>query len=128
MFGERFILPSRLDPRIVARHHRPMNVVDLAVRLDSFFHVDRFASDDFEAIVEFCQEAGIPIAEYATQAFLHRFNGLMLHNAEEVRRVFTLVFPSGGGCGAQTIERLRTPARQAAPAGRRKTTWRRQHS
>jgi putative NIF3 family GTP cyclohydrolase 1 type 2 len=71
-----------------------MKTADLAVHLDSFFHVDRFASDDFEAIVEFCQEAGIPIGDYATPAFLHRFNGLMLNNAEEVRRVFTLVFPS----------------------------------
>jgi len=71
-----------------------MKTADLAVHLDSYLHVDRFASDDFEIIVEFCQEAGIPIAEYATPAFLHRFNGLMLNNAEEVRRVFTLVFPS----------------------------------
>ena len=71
-----------------------MKTADLAVRLDSFFHVDRFASDDFAAIIEFCQEADIAIQEYATPAFLHRFNGLMLHNADEVRRVFTLVFPS----------------------------------
>ena len=94
MFGEHFILPSHLDPRTVARHHRPMDTADLAVRLDSFLHVDRFASDDFEAIVEFCQEAGLPIAKYATAGFLHRFNGLMLHNADRVERVFTLVFPS----------------------------------
>jgi len=71
-----------------------MKTADLAVRLDSFFHVERYPSDDFAVIVEFCQEAGIPIQEYATPAFLHRFNGLMLHNAEEVPRVFTLVFPS----------------------------------
>jgi putative NIF3 family GTP cyclohydrolase 1 type 2 len=71
-----------------------MKTADLAVRLDSFFHIERFPSDDFAAIVEFCQEAGIPIAEYATPAFLRRFNGLMLHNADRVERVFTLVFPS----------------------------------
>ena len=94
MFGEHFVLPTRLDPRTAARHHRPMNTADLAVHLDSYLHVDRFPSDDFEIIVEFCQEAGIPIAEYATPAFLHRFNGLMLHNADRVERVFTLVFPS----------------------------------
>src|SRR3990172_5695654 len=66
----------------------------VCVRLDSFFHVERYPSDDFSVIVEFCQEAGIPIQEYATPAFLHRFNGLMLHNADRVERVFTLVFPS----------------------------------
>jgi len=71
-----------------------MNTADLAVHLDSYLHVERFPSDDFAAIVEFCQEAGIPIAEYATPPFLHRFNGLMLQNADRVERVFTLVFPS----------------------------------
>ena len=71
-----------------------MKTADLAVRLDSYFHVERFPSDDFAVIIEFCQEAGIPIQEYATPAFLHRFNGLMLNNADEVRRVFTLIFPS----------------------------------
>jgi putative NIF3 family GTP cyclohydrolase 1 type 2 len=71
-----------------------MKTADLAVRLDSFFHVERYPSDDFAVIVEFCQEAGIPIQEYATPAFLHRYNGLMLSNTEEVLRVFTLVFPS----------------------------------
>ena len=63
-----------------------MNTADLAVRLDSSLHVDRFASDDFEIIVEFCQEAGIPIGEYATPAFLHRFNGVMLNNVDEEHR------------------------------------------
>jgi len=71
-----------------------MKTADLAVRLDSFLHVERYPSDDFAAIIEFCLEADIAIQEYATPAFLHRFNGLMLHNADRVRRVFTLVFPS----------------------------------
>jgi putative NIF3 family GTP cyclohydrolase 1 type 2 len=73
-----------------------MKTVELALRLDDYLHLDRFHSDDFEAIIEFCQEAGIPIAEYATATFLHRFNGLMLNNADEVERVYTLVFPSDG--------------------------------
>jgi len=63
-----------------------MNTADLAVRLDSSLHVDRFPADDFEIIVESCQEAGIRIAEYATPAFLHRFNGVMLNNADEEHR------------------------------------------
>jgi putative NIF3 family GTP cyclohydrolase 1 type 2 len=71
-----------------------MKTADLAVKLDDFFHLDRFHSDDFGAIIDFCQEENIPIAEYATATFLHRFNGLMLNNADDVERVFTLVFPS----------------------------------
>lgn len=71
-----------------------MNTTDLAVRLDEFFHLNRFHTDDFAAIIECCLEETIPIADYATPTFLHRFNGLMLNNAEDVERVFTLVFPS----------------------------------
>ncbi|MEX0800606.1 MAG: Nif3-like dinuclear metal center hexameric protein [Dehalococcoidia bacterium] len=71
-----------------------MNTADLTVQLDAFFHLDRFHTDDFAAIIEFSLEADIPIADYATATFLHRFNGLMLNNADSVERVFTLVFPS----------------------------------
>ena len=71
-----------------------MKTADLAQRLDEHFHLDRFESDDFAIIVEFSHEAGVPIEEYATAAFLRRFNGLMLDNGDEVRRVFTAVFPS----------------------------------
>ncbi len=71
-----------------------MKTADLAVRLDSFFHVERYPSDDFALIIEFCREAEVPIEQYATPAFLLRFNGLMLDNSDEVGRVFTLVFPS----------------------------------
>ena len=46
---------------MTGRYNRPMKTADLAVRLDSFFHVERYPSDDFSVIVEFCQEAGIPI-------------------------------------------------------------------
>ena len=71
-----------------------MNTADLTARLDDYFHLDRFATDDFAILPEFCREAAIPIEEYATPAFLQRFNGLMLDNTGEVGRVYTLVFPS----------------------------------
>ena len=71
-----------------------MRTGDLAARLDSFFHLERYESDDFEAIISFSYEAGIPIERFARPEFLTRFNGLMLDNSGEVTRVFTLVFPS----------------------------------
>jgi len=71
-----------------------MRTGDLAARLDSFFHLERYESDDFEAIISFSYEAGIPIERFARPEFLTRFNGLMLENSDEVTRVFTLVFPS----------------------------------
>ncbi len=70
-----------------------MDTADLVARLDSFLHLDRYHSDDFAAIIDFCREAAIPIQDYATPAFLERFNGLMLDNSDRVERVFTLVFP-----------------------------------
>jgi len=71
-----------------------LNTTDLAARLDTFFHLDRYASDDFAEIVPFSHEAGIPIEEYVHPAFLKRFNGLAFDNATEVSGIFTLVFPS----------------------------------
>ena len=71
-----------------------MKIADLAARLDDHFHLDRFATDDFEFILTSCRDEGIPIEDYATPAFLKRFNGLMLDNSNDVARVFTLVFPS----------------------------------
>ena len=71
-----------------------MNAADLAAQLDDYFHLDRFPTDDFAILPDFCRKAGIRIEEYATPAFLQRFNGLMLDNTGEVDRVFTLVFPS----------------------------------
>ncbi|KKK72647.1 hypothetical protein LCGC14_2901780 [marine sediment metagenome] len=71
-----------------------MNAADLAAQLDNHFHLDRFPTDDFAVLPQFCREAAIPIQEYATASFLERFNGLMLDNADQIARVFTLVFPS----------------------------------
>lgn len=71
-----------------------MRLSELAARLDDFLHLDRFPTDDFAVLPDFCREAGIPIERYATPTFLERFNGLMLDNADEVSRVYTLVFPS----------------------------------
>ena len=71
-----------------------MKAAELVARLDDYFHLRRYQSDDFAVIVDFCREAGIPLEEYATASFLQRFNGLMLDNAEEIRQVFCLVFPS----------------------------------
>ena len=50
MFGEHFVLPTRLDPRTAARHHRPMMTADLAVHLDSSLHIERFAADVAPAV------------------------------------------------------------------------------
>jgi putative NIF3 family GTP cyclohydrolase 1 type 2 len=71
-----------------------MNAADFATQLDNHLHLDRFPTDDFAILPQFCREAAIPIEEYATASFLKRFNGLMLDNADQFARVFTLVFPS----------------------------------
>ena len=75
-------------------HNRPVNARDLVSRLDEYLRIDGYEGEDFAIIVEFSHEAGVPIEEYATTEFLRRFNGLMLDNTGEVRRLFTLVFPS----------------------------------
>jgi putative NIF3 family GTP cyclohydrolase 1 type 2 len=75
-------------------YNAPMRTADIAARLDDFFRVDAFPSADFEEIVQFCDEAGIPLAEFATPTFMRRHNGLMLANAYEVQVVYTVVFPS----------------------------------
>jgi len=71
-----------------------MNTGDLAARLDDFFRLDAYPPDDFAEIEDFSREAGISIERYATPEFIRRHNGLMLHNADEVERVYTLVFPA----------------------------------
>ena len=71
-----------------------MRTADVAANLDDFFHIDDYPPEDFAEIVEFCDDAGIPLAQYATPAFMRRHNGLMLANAAEVQPVYTLVFPS----------------------------------
>lgn len=71
-----------------------MDTADLTARLDSFFHLERYESDDFETIIPHSHDAGIAIEDYATPDFLRRFNGLMLNNSDRVERVFTIVFPS----------------------------------
>lgn len=71
-----------------------MRATDLVARLDEYFHLERYSTDDFAAIIDFCRETGIPIEDYATPQFLTRFNGLMLDNTDEVPQVFCLVFPS----------------------------------
>jgi putative NIF3 family GTP cyclohydrolase 1 type 2 len=73
--------------------NKPVNTADLAARLDRFFRLDAYPPDDFSEIEEFSREAGIPLERYATPEFMRRHNGLMLHNADEVERVYTLVFP-----------------------------------
>ena len=71
-----------------------MRTADVAARLDDFFRLDDYPPEDFAEIVEFCDDAGIPLAQYATPGFMRRHNGLMLANAYEVQPVYTLVFPS----------------------------------
>ena len=71
-----------------------MRTADLAAHLDDFFRIDDFPPDDFAEIVQFCEEAGIPLADYATPAFMRRHNGLMLANSSEVQAAYTVVFPS----------------------------------
>jgi putative NIF3 family GTP cyclohydrolase 1 type 2 len=71
-----------------------MRMADLAAKLDDFFRIGSYPPDDFAEIEEFSREAGIPLEKYATPEFMQRHNGLMLHNADEVERVYTLVFPS----------------------------------
>ncbi len=71
-----------------------MRTADVAAHLDDFFHLDDYPPEDFAEIVEFCDDAGIPLAQYATPAFMRRHNGLMLANAAEIHPVYTLVFPS----------------------------------
>lgn len=72
-----------------------MNTADLSGRLDAFLKLDAYPPDDFAEIEEFSREAGIPLDRYATPEFMRRHNGLMLHNADDVARIYTLVFPSG---------------------------------
>lgn len=71
-----------------------MRTADVAAELDDFFRVDDYPPEDFAEITTFCDEAGIPLAEYATPVFMRRHNGLMLANAAEIHPVYTLVFPS----------------------------------
>jgi len=71
-----------------------MKTADLAAGLDEFFRLDAYPPDDFVEIEEFCREAGIALERDATPEFMQRHNGLMLHNAEEVERVYSLVFPA----------------------------------
>ena len=71
-----------------------MKTSDLVSRLDAFFRVDDYPSDDFAEIEVFSREAGIPLEEYATADFMRRHNGLMLGNCQDVEQVYTLVFPS----------------------------------
>ena len=71
-----------------------MDAARLADRLDAFFHIDRYPLEDFAEIEDFCREAGVPLAEYATPSFMRRHNGLMLDNAPRIEAVYTLVFPS----------------------------------
>lgn len=71
-----------------------MRTADVAAELDDFFRVDDYPPEDFAEITAFCDDAGIPLAEYATPAFMRRHNGLMLANAAEIHPVYTLVFPS----------------------------------
>src|SRR5574341_1510367 len=71
-----------------------MKTDDVVRRLDQFFRLNDYPADDFAEIELFCREAGIPLERYATPEFMRRHNGLMLRNAEEVERVYTLVFPA----------------------------------
>lgn len=71
-----------------------MKTAEVAAYLDDFLHLERFESDDFAVIIDFSNEAGIPIDQYATPGFLQRFNGLMLDNSPVIERAFTLVFPA----------------------------------
>jgi putative NIF3 family GTP cyclohydrolase 1 type 2 len=70
-----------------------MRTADLAARLDDYFNIDSFPPDDFAEIEQFCDEAGIPLADYATPAFMRRHNGLMVA-AYETQIAYTVVFPS----------------------------------
>jgi putative NIF3 family GTP cyclohydrolase 1 type 2 len=71
-----------------------MRTADLAARLDEFFRIDTYPPDDFAEIEQFSRDAGVPLEKYVTPEFMRRHNGLMLHNADDVERVYTLVFPS----------------------------------
>ncbi len=75
-------------------HNRPVNARDLVSRLDEYLRIDAYEGEDFSILVDFSHEAGVPIEDYAAPEFLRRFNGLMLDNSDDVRQVFTLVFPS----------------------------------
>lgn len=70
-----------------------MRTADLAAQLDDFFRIDDYPPDDFAEIVQFCDEASIPLADYATPTFMRRHNGLMVA-AYETQIAFTIVFPS----------------------------------
>jgi putative NIF3 family GTP cyclohydrolase 1 type 2 len=71
-----------------------VNTADVAARLDEFFRLDAYPAEDFAEVQEFSREADISLEKYAPPEFMRRHNGLMLHNAGEVERVYTLVFPS----------------------------------
>jgi putative NIF3 family GTP cyclohydrolase 1 type 2 len=71
-----------------------MKTEALAARIDSYFRVAAYPPADFEVAGTMSREQGIPLADYATPAFMSRFNGLMLDNAPEVSVVYTLVFPA----------------------------------
>lgn len=75
-------------------HNRPVNARDLVSRLDEYLRIDAYQGEDFAIIVDFSHEAGVPIEHYAAPDFLRRFNGLMLDNTDDIRQVFTLVFPA----------------------------------
>lgn len=70
-----------------------MRTADIAAHLDSFFRLDEYPADDFAEIVQFCDEAGVPLGDYATPTFMRRHNGLMVA-AYETQIVYTVVFPS----------------------------------
>jgi len=71
-----------------------MRTADVAAQLDDLFRLDDYPPEDYAELVQFCDDAGIPLAEYATPSFLRRHNGLMLANAAEIHPVYTIVFPS----------------------------------
>jgi putative NIF3 family GTP cyclohydrolase 1 type 2 len=71
-----------------------MRTSEIAAKLDAFFRLCAYPPDDFAEIEEFSREAGVPLEKYATPDFMRRHNGLMLHNADDAERVYTLVFPS----------------------------------
>ena len=41
-----------------------MRTADVAAHLDDFFRLDDYPAQDFAEIVQFCDDAGIPLAEY----------------------------------------------------------------
>jgi putative NIF3 family GTP cyclohydrolase 1 type 2 len=71
-----------------------MNTSGLTALLNDFLRLDAYPADDFAEIEDFSREAGVPLEKYATPEFMRRHNGLMLHNADEIQGVYTLVFPS----------------------------------